>query len=100
MKSIEQINPKIEMIAEESAENLKRLVIESSKEIEQLMINAAEEAMLQEKDAQVSIGFAITLNLDTNEMKHRLTWSEKHTREVSSEIPDPDQLKLPIEDQE
>ena len=87
---------KIELIAETAAHNLQRMMRDGADEIESALIKAAEEAQLQEAEAKFTIAFAIKLNLDKGQMDNDLSWSVKHKLSVSDEIPNPDQLKLPI----
>lgn len=90
---------KIESIAETSSGNLKRLMVDAAEQIEAAMIKAVEEAQLQDKDAVFKLGFTISLNLDTNKMDNDLSWSVRHKLSVSDDMPDPNQLKLSIEEE-
>lgn len=93
------MTPKFQAIAEEAADNLKRLMIEINEKIEEAISKAVEEAQLQEAPAKFALGFKVTLSLDENKITHALSWSNKTTLTVETEIPDPEQGKLKLEEE-
>ena len=88
---------KIEAIAEQSAHNMQRLIVEAADEINEAISKSVEEAQLQDKEASFKLTFGITLKWDSNKMENDLSWSVKRKLSVDDDIPNPDQLKLPIE---
>ena len=87
-------NRMLSAIAEEASDSLKRLIVESSEEIQSAMIKAAQEAAYQEAEAKFVLSFRIGCNLDTNKVTHTLSWAVKHTLEVETDMPNPDQPEL------
>ena len=87
-------NKMLSAIAEEAADSLRRLIVESSDEIQAAMIKAAQEAELQEAACKFNLAFRIGCDLDANKVTHTLSWSVKHTLEVETDMPKPDQPEL------
>lgn len=91
----------LELIADQSANRLKELIIESADEIAEACHQAAEQAQEEESDSiKIKLAHTITLDLGKNRQTDGLAWSVRHKREVSGAIPDPDQPELSLEDDE
>ena len=90
------MNVRLEAISKDAAHNLAHLIRENEEEILKAWVEIAKESQLQEDKPKLKLGYAIVLDLDKNKSLHKLSWTITHSREVESEIPDPNQPKLPI----
>ena len=91
------MNPKLEMIAEETASRLKTLFSEASDDIQRGIEVTVLDAQDNELEAKFTLSFQIQLNLDRNSVTHRLGFSTRHKYESVTEMPNPDQANLPLE---
>lgn len=96
------MNPKLEAIAKKAAEDLIALVKESEDKILTAWNSVEEEAQDNDAPPKFKLGLAITLDLDADKMETALTYGIRHKLTAQSEIPDPNQTKLPLspEDEE
>ena len=95
------MNAKLEAIAEQASENLKTLIKEGEENILRAWAECEDEAQAEEKAAKFKLGFGITIDIGENNVDYDLTFAIRRKLTISSEIPDPNQLELPVdEDQE
>lgn len=89
-ESLQAINaPKIRAIVGRSASKFINLMANQEPEI----LTAMQEI---EEGKPFTINHTLTLNIEKNRQIDKVAFSVKHSIESDSEIPDPDQLKLPI----
>lgn len=96
---IQSTNPKLEAIAHDAGKNLKHLISENTVEILAAWAKCEEEGLLNETSPKLRLGFAIIMDLDADKVTHRLSWSVTTVREIEGQIPDPNQLELPMADE-
>lgn len=92
------MNEKLSAIAAKAADDLRQLVKEGNEKILEAWTAAEEQAVLDDGKPKFKLNFGITLDLDKDTMETDLSWSVKHHLSVSSQIPDPNQAELPIEE--
>jgi len=86
-------SPKIRAIVARSASKYIALMANQEPEI----LEAMQEA---EEGQKISISHALILDLERNQQKDRVSFSVKHSVEADGEIPNPDQLELPVTGEE
>lgn len=86
----------LETIAAKAADDLKAFCAESEAAITEAMRKCAEECLVQETPPKFRLALSITLDLDKNQQENALSWSVRHKLSATSEIEDPNQTKLPI----
>ena len=92
------MNPLLENISEQAAEDLRNLIKEGADDILTAIHKMQEESQLQETKPKFNLGFKIVLDFDAATYNCDLSWSLKQSLSTSHQIDDPNQSKLPIED--
>lgn len=90
------MNAKLKAIAEKAAENLQAYVKEYEDKILEAWNSVEAESQEQDTKPKFKLGFAITLDLEKDQMETALSWNVKYKASSTNEIPDPDQAKLSL----
>lgn len=93
-------NAKLRAIAQRAAENLMQSVAEGEERILEAWHAAEEEAQDNETAPKFKLGFGIALNLEADAMETKLSFGVKHILNMVDQIPDPNQLEMPTENEE
>ena len=91
------MNPKLEAIAAQAAENLQDLVRGDEEKILAAWNSTSEEAELNETAPKFRLALTITLDLDGDKMETALSYSIRRKVVAEQKIPDPAQMKLELE---
>lgn len=93
------MNPLIKNIAEKASQDLLNLIEEGEQDIIAAIHKMEEEAQLQETAPKFGLGFKITVDLDKSTFDCQLSWTLKQSLSASHKIEDPNQPKLPLENE-
>lgn len=90
-------NPKLRAIATAFALDVPQLISEAETKILEAWSECEQEA--QENDAKpvFKLGFAISLDLDSDKMETKLSFSVRFSKTIERAIPDPNQPTLPLD---
>ena len=91
------MNPLLESIANNAAQDLKDLILSGNDDILAAIHKLQTEAQLQETNPKFALGFKITVDFDKHSYDCDLSWSLKQTLGVSHSIDDPNQGNLQID---
>lgn len=91
------MNPKLQAIAQQAANDLLALVKDGEDKILDAWRSAEEEALLNEAAPKFKFGIAVTLDLNEDKMQTDLTFGVRHKLTANCSMPDPAQLKLPVD---
>lgn len=91
-------NAKLRAIAQRAADNLMQSVAEGEERILEAWHAAEEEAQDNETAPKFKLGYGIALNLEADAMETKLSFGVKHCLNMVDQIPDPNQLELPADD--
>lgn len=94
------MNSKLAAIGEQAALDLQAFIKEGEKKILEAWAEAEQQAELEETHPKLKLGFAITLDLDKDHMETALSFGVKYKLSKDYEIPDQDQVKLPLDAEE
>ena len=90
---------KIDAIAMQSAKNLLTLMGEMRDEIAEAMVKIIEHSQSEDGDAaKMTISHSIVLDLVKNKQEDKIAFSIKQSGKISSEMADPNQPELSLED--
>lgn len=90
-------NTKLKAIAERAASDLAGLLNDGEDKILEAWREAEEQAG-DDEHPKLKLGYTVTLDLDKNHMESVLSFGIKYKLSCDSEIPDPNQVKLPLDD--
>ena len=91
------MNPLLQNIAIKASADLVDLIREGEADILTAIHKMQSEAQLQETKPKFNLGFKITWDMEKGVFDCDLSWSLKQTLSVSHTMDDPNQAKLPIE---
>ena len=94
------MNPLLETIAKESAEDFTGLVTENADEIQSAITQAITEATLQEKKASFKLSFTVTINPDKRKFESRLKWQRTTSSSLDHSLSDNRQEQILTEEPE
>lgn len=92
------MNALLKTISEQASEDLRDLIEEGAEDIHKAILKAEEEAQANDTKPKFALGFKITVDLDKATYNCDLSWTIKQVLSTSHTINDPDQEKLPMED--
>lgn len=90
------MNPLLEAIANQAAEDLKDLIKSGNDDILTAIHKMQSEAQLQEATPKLNLSFKIAVNFEESTYDCDLSWTLKQTLSVSHQIEDKNQEKLPL----
>jgi hypothetical protein len=91
------MNQLLETIANQAAEDLKKLICEGADDILTAIHKMQAESQLQEVKPKFTLGYKIAVDFDKSAYDCDLSWSLKQSLSTSHHIDDPAQTKLPLE---
>lgn len=92
------MNALLRNIADNASTDIARLIEEGAEDILKAIHKTEEEAQANEAKPKFSLGFKITVDFDAASYNCDLSWSLKQTLGTTHSIDDPNQPKLPMDD--
>lgn len=91
------MNSKLKAIIEQAAADLVSYAKEGEEKILNAWAKAEEAAELNDTTPKFSLGYSISLDLDKDTMTTDLSWRIKESLSRTANIPDPNQVPLPLQ---